>query len=130
MSLLLSLYCVLIIAASLVGGWLPQRFDLSHNRMQIVISLIGGLMLGIGIFHMLPHALVELGDDGADLAAYGMMAGLLGMFLLLRLFHFHHHGPTEVACSHGQANGGHEHLLETGSPDPHGDHARAVSGRA
>jgi zinc and cadmium transporter len=100
-------YCVVIIAASLLGGWMPQWIVLSHNRMQVAISLIGGLMLGIGVFHMLPHALVELGPDGPDIAAHGMMAGLVVMFLLLRAFHFHHHGTLDshhpdqhAACHH------------------------------
>jgi zinc and cadmium transporter len=104
--ILLGIYCVAIVGASLVGGWLPQFFELTHTRMQTIISLIGGLMLGIGVFHMLPHALVELGERGPDLAAYGMMGGIVVMFLLLRMFHFHHHGPTEVACSH---TGDHAH---------------------
>ncbi|MBS0261724.1 MAG: ZIP family metal transporter [Planctomycetes bacterium] len=89
-------YCVVIIASSLLGGWLPQWFVLTHNRMQVWISLIGGLMLGIGVFHMLPHALVELGPRGPDIAAHGMMAGLVVMFLLLRAFHFHHHGTLDT----------------------------------
>lgn len=119
---LLGLYCVAIIGASLLGGWLPQRMNLTHTRMQIVISLIGGFMLGIGVFHMLPHALVELGDDGPDLAAYGMMAGLLIMFLLLRVFHFHHHGPTEVHCKHEHAEG--EYVPSPASGHSH-DHSHS-----
>jgi zinc and cadmium transporter len=107
--ILLGLYCLSIIGASLVGGWLPQLMNLTHNRMQIFISVIGGFMLGIGVFHMLPHALVELGDRGPDLAAYGMMGGLVVMFLLLRVFHFHHHGPTEVACRHDHEAAEHAH---------------------
>jgi zinc and cadmium transporter len=79
-------------------------------------------MLGIGVFHMLPHALVELGDGGPDLAAYGMMAGLLIMFLLLRVFQFHHHGPTEIHCRHEHADGEHAHAPVSG----HG-HDRAHS---
>src|SRR5262245_49749952 len=127
--ILLGLYCLAIIGASLLGGWLPQLLNLTHNRMQVFISLIGGFMLGIGVFHMLPHALVELGDRGPDLAAYGMMGGLVVMFLLLRVFHFHHHGPTEVACrhdhdavehahSHGDAHDhDHDHGAEAGAAD-------------
>lgn len=103
--ILLSVYCVLIVGSSLLGGWLPQWLELTHNRMQVMVSLIGGLMLGIGVFHMLPHALVELGDEAPDLAAYGMMAGMVVMFLLLRMFHFHHHGPAEIVCTHE----GHDH---------------------
>ncbi len=84
-------YCVLIVGASLFGGWLPRRLQISHTRMQVVVSLIAGLMLSIGIFHMLPHAIEELGEEGADHAAYGLMAGLVVMFLLLRIFSFHQH---------------------------------------
>lgn len=124
----LGAYCVVVIAASLLGGWLPQWFVLSHNRMQVAISLIGGMMLGIGVFHMLPHALVELGPDGPDLAAHGMMAGLVVMFLLLRAFHFHHHGTLDslhqeqdAPCHHGHAPGelhdhDHQHRGATGQP--------------
>jgi zinc and cadmium transporter len=119
--ILLALYCVAITGASLFGGWLPQLVNLTHTRMQILISLIGGFMLGIGVFHMLPHALVELGDDGPDLAAYGMMAGLLIMFLLLRLFHFHHHGPIEVHSRHDHADGDHERSPAGGQVHDH-DH--------
>jgi len=119
--ILLGLYCLAIIGASLLGGWLPQLMNLTHNRMQIFISLIGGFMLGIGVFHMLPHALVELGDRGPDLAAYGMMGGLVVMFLLLRVFHFHHHGPTEVACRHDHEATEHVHS-QGGAHDHDHDH--------
>lgn len=107
--ILLGFYCAMIIGASLLGGWLPQRFELSHTRMQMIISLIAGLMLAIGIFHMLPHAVVELGDDGPDKAAGGMMAGLVGMFLILRMFGFHQHSTEpflqsdSTAIAHGHS---------------------------
>jgi zinc and cadmium transporter len=115
--ILLGIYSLAIIAASLFGGWVPQRFELTHTGMQIMVSLVGGLMLGIGVFHMLPHALVELGEDGLDVAAYGMMAGLIIMFLMLRLFHFHHHGPADVGCTHAahhehDHDGGHHQMSE------------------
>jgi zinc and cadmium transporter len=111
---LLASYCLVIIAASLFGGWLPQRHKLTHTGMQKMVSFVGGLMLGIGVFHMLPHALVELGEDGLDVAAYGMMAGLIIMFLMLRLFHFHHHGPADVGCTHEHDHDGGDHSLGEG----------------
>jgi len=119
--MLLGLYCVTIIGASLLGGWLPQLVNLTHTRMQLLISLTGGFMLGIGVFHMLPHALVELGEAGPDRAAYGMMAGLIIMFLLLRVFHFHHHGPSEVLCRHDDAAAAHGHPHSAGH-EHHHDH--------
>ena len=82
-------YCVLIICGSFLGGHLPSLIHLDHNRTQTIISLVGGLMLGIGVFHMLPHALHEVGD--INFVAHWMMAGLLVMFFLLRTFHFHQH---------------------------------------
>jgi zinc and cadmium transporter len=124
--ILLGLYCLAIIGASLLGGWLPQLMNLTHNRMQIFISLIGGFMLGIGVFHMLPHALVELGDRGPDLAAYGMVGGLVVMFLLLRVFHFHHHGPTEVVCRHDHEAAEHAHSHD--HDHDHDHHHVTVSG--
>ncbi|HEY3967911.1 MAG TPA: ZIP family metal transporter [Planctomycetaceae bacterium] len=124
----LGAYCVVIIGASLLGGWLPQWFVLSHNRMQVAISLIGGLMLGIGVFHMLPHALVELGPDGPDLAAHGMMAGLVVMFFLLRAFHFHHHGTLDSLHPGHDSPGLHEHV--PGSEHEHDHDHRHQHGSA
>lgn len=82
-------YCVLIVLASLSGGYLPSLIRLNHNRMQTIISFVGGLMLGIGVFQMIPHALHETED--IDFVACWMMIGLLVMFFLLRTFHFHQH---------------------------------------
>ncbi|MBD3674142.1 MAG: ZIP family metal transporter [Planctomycetaceae bacterium] len=82
-------YCALIILGSFLGGHLPSFIHLDHNRTQTIISLVGGLMLGIGVFHMLPHALHEVGD--INFVSRWMMVGLLVMFFLLRTFHFHQH---------------------------------------
>ena len=107
--IVLAIYCVLIVGASLFGGWLPRRLQIAHTRMQVIISVIAGLMLSIGVFHMLPHAIEELGEEGADRAAYGLMAGLVVMFLLLRIFSFHQHShsghstPSDV-LGHGDTH--------------------------
>ena len=55
----LSLYCVLIPAVSLVGGWIPLLVKLTHRRMQIAISFVSGVMLGVALLHLLPHAVLE-----------------------------------------------------------------------
>jgi hypothetical protein len=54
---LLAVYCGLIVMASLLGGWMPNCVRLTHTRMQTLISGVGGLMLGIAVFHLLPHSL-------------------------------------------------------------------------
>ncbi len=65
-------------------------------------------MLGIAVFHMIPHALVALPSRKIDEVMLGVMLGLVTTFLMLRFFHFHQHGPTDFG-SHGD---------ETQSDDP------------
>ncbi len=106
-------YCLLIILASVLGGALPSFIRLTHGRMQTIISFVAGLMLGVGLWHMLPHAVVELGS--LDRALSWMMIGLLGMFFMIRLFHFHQHevategDDTHDAHEHGSHEHGHHH---------------------
>jgi zinc and cadmium transporter len=78
-------------------------------------------MLGVGMFHMLPHAFHEI--RSIDRAVWWLMLGFLAMFFLQRLFHFHQHGPTELEAETGAADHDHDH-------DAHGGcgHARAPSG--
>lgn len=54
------------------------------------------MLLGIGLFHLLPHALIELGSDQIDFAMQWMMGGIVAMFILLRTLHVHHHEPGPV----------------------------------
>ncbi len=89
-------YCLAIVVASVFGGVLPKLVTLTHGRLQLLISYVGGLMLGISVFHLLPHALVELGGQKLDVAMVALMCGMVTMFLLLRMFHFHDHGTAEV----------------------------------
>lgn len=92
---LLAVYCVLIVIASLAGGWLPSLIRLTHTRMQLIVSLVGGLMLGVGLFHMLPHAYYQIGS--LERAMWWCMVGLLTMFFLVRTLHFHQHEPAELS---------------------------------
>jgi len=97
--LLLIVYCLLIALSSFGGGMLPMFVRLTHRRMQFLVSLVGGLMLGVGIFHQLPHAVAIMpnhGDGGLgalDSCMWWLMFGLLLTFFMLRMFHFHSHEP-------------------------------------
>lgn len=110
-------YSAAIFAASLLGGWLPSMLRMTHTRMQVVMSFVAGLMLGVACYHLLPHAVLTLPADGAiDQAVWWLMIGLLFMFVLLRSFHFHQHDLAEEdGCSHagdghaGDHAHGHEH---------------------
>ncbi|MGH7199315.1 MAG: ZIP family metal transporter [Planctomycetaceae bacterium] len=98
MLLLVGIYCALIVAASLIGGWLANVVALTHTRMQLIVSAVGGLMLGITVFHLLPHSIEETGSVGVSMR--WLLFGLLGMFFLIRTFDFHHHGPAKPAAEH------------------------------
>jgi zinc and cadmium transporter len=113
-SLLLTIYCLLIAAAALAGGWLPILLRMTHTGMQLAMSFVGGTMLGVGLLHLLPHAYFELEDIYP--CVWWLLAGFLAMFFIERVFHFHHHdAPAEDAHEHGH---GHAH---------HGDHAAGHS---
>ena len=114
---LLLIYCVLIAVSSLLGGYLPSLVKLTHSRMQFLVSSIGGLMLGVAIFHQLPHAVGAMSSHdhafALDWCAGWLMAGLLTTFFMLRMFHFHSHGPVEEDaphehdCAHDHDHSGH-----------------------
>ena len=128
--LLLVFYCALVALSSWLGGALPSVVHLTHTRMQLMISLIGGLMLGIGVFHMLPHSLARLAEQGAssDQAMLWMMAGMVTMFFLLRAFHFHHHGPSDFA-ELPQIPLAHDHDHDHGDGHAHQHHAHHATAR-
>jgi len=97
-AVLLVSYCALIVAASFVGGALPDWIRLSHARMHVMLSFVAGLMLGVSLFHMLPHATHYAGS--LDTVVGWMVAGLLTMFFLIRAFQFHEHEPPSEEHVH------------------------------
>jgi zinc and cadmium transporter len=127
--LLLGVYSLLIIASSVFGGWLPTRWRWSHTSMQCILSFVGGFMLGIALLHMLPHGIVECNSQ--DLALGATLVGLLVTFFLIRLFHFHQHGPEE---SHGCGHPDHAHDHHAPAPHenkhPQGHHVASHGARA
>jgi zinc and cadmium transporter len=96
---LLVIYCLLILTVSLAGGWIPLMIRLTHRRMQLAISLVAGVMLGVGLLHLLPHALREVPREATEAVLAWVLVGFLVMFFMERFLCFHHH---EVA------DGGHE----------------------
>jgi len=124
--LLLLVYCTLILLASLAGGLVPLKLRMTHRRMQLLVSLVAGVMLGVGLLHMLPHALSEAPRQ-TDLILMLVLAGILSIFFIERYFCFHHHDAPNIAPANGQAEQGvekhyhgHEHA-HTGVQDDVGD---------
>jgi zinc and cadmium transporter len=123
-------YCVLILAASLVGGWVPVLLRLTHRPMELLVSFVSGVMLGVALLHLLPDAVqhraawidASPGVGGPpDLeavimpVAWWLLAGFLAMFFVERFFCFHHHdvaGAESDAAADGDACGhAHKHQL-------------------
>ena len=146
--LLLTIYCIFIVAASLSGGALPWLVRFTHRQMQLLMSFVGGLMLGVAVLHLFPHGVYELGRiktiaQPLDLAAIWLLLGLLAMFMLIRVFHVHahEHGDTsdvghgphcEHEHDHGLSHGHHHHeqkpaLLHLGAKEAAGDSAHRFS---
>lgn len=92
--------------ASWAGGRLQSLLASTHLRAQTMLSFVGGLMLGMGLLHLLPHAVIELGS--LDHAVWATLAGVLAIFLLMRFLHVHSHEPG-VACLESEADDAHSH---------------------
>ncbi len=114
---LLTYYCLLILGASVAGGMIPVWFRLTHRVMEVAVSFVAGVMLGVGLLHMLPHALEQTRAAATLNATPNAMAdlnvmlwvlfGLLTMFFIERFFCFHHHDVEdgEVGCHHEHGSG-------------------------
>jgi zinc and cadmium transporter len=123
---LLAIYCGFVLVASLAGGWLPIVVRLTHTRLQVAISLVAGLMLGIALLHFLPDADEHL--HSLDRTVGWMLGGFLAMFFLQRFFHFHHHdlpeGDPEDCCHEEHA---HEHEHHDHDHDHEHEHAHTLA---
>ena len=117
--IVLLLYCALIALASIIGGWIPTKIQLTHVRIQLIISFVAGVMLGVSILHLLPHGIVTMAQAQGPVsimaslywALGAMLAGILLMFFLNRLFHFHQHDFSDQSIESEQPN-----------PEAHCDH--------
>ncbi len=114
--LLLAAYSLAIAVASWLGGWLPSVVHMTHTKMQLAMSFVAGLILGVALYHLLPHSLAMIShsahlhvggqaphdllaesprmmssDSAIDRVAFWVLLGLVATLVLLRLFHFHQH---------------------------------------
>jgi zinc and cadmium transporter len=127
-TLTLVVYCLAVVLASLAGGWLPMLVRLTHKRMEMALSFVSGVMLGVAGLLLLPHAFaarIEAADEPASLGTghahdlshdllapvmLWMLVGFLAMFIIERFFCFHHHAaPADSGATSGSAGCAHEH---------------------
>ncbi len=136
-TVLLAYYCALILVASIIGGMIPVWFQLTHRWMQFAVSFVAGVMLGIGVLHMLPHALIDAtaaaealnlstasasetsalnsttnvaNAEAVRWITISLLAGMLAMFFIERFFSFHHHDvPDGMEHEHDHEHDHHQH---------------------
>jgi zinc and cadmium transporter len=122
--LTLAIQLAAVSAAAYAGGSSLSFLSMGHRRMQVLLSLTGGVLLGVGLLHLLPHAFLQL-DRQIDTTMLWVLAGFFLMFLLERAFHGHSHhtadGDDGHDCGHDH---GHDH-----SHDHAVAHATSGSGR-
>ena len=101
------IWCGLVAVASVAGGLLPALLRWTHRRLQMALSFVSGVMLGVAVFHMLPHAVmtraesVPMGHAALEPVMVAMALGFLAMFFLERFASFHQHEPSDASCEHG-----------------------------
>ncbi|MEY4104375.1 MAG: hypothetical protein RL461_1577 [Planctomycetota bacterium] len=123
-STVLAVESLVVVAACLLGAWVGTR-RLAHTPLQLVLSAVSGMILGIVFFHLLPHALGVHGGGAAP--ADVMLWALLGftvLFLLERFapFHVHEHGSAGGDCGGGTCG----HVAHTCDHEhDHAPHAHA-----
>jgi zinc and cadmium transporter len=123
-TVILVYYCALVLLASIVGGMIPMWISLTHRRMELAVSFVAGVMLGVAVMILLPHAIEGTAATAPTLThakilstMTALLAGMLLMFLIERFFCFHHHDvPDETPLQH-------EHDHEHGSNCHHHDAA-------
>jgi zinc and cadmium transporter len=101
-ALLLGAYSLLALLAALAGGALPSLLKLTHPRLQLAVSFVAGLMLGLAVLGLWPHAAHEL--HSVHVSAAWLLGGFLTLFFLQRFLPFHHHdvieGSPSEPCGH------------------------------
>jgi zinc and cadmium transporter len=117
--LTLAIQLAVVAAAAYAGGSSLSFISMGHRRMQVLLSLTGGVLLGVGLLHLLPHAFLQL-DRQIDTTMLWVLAGFFLMFLLERAFHGHSH-HTADGSDHGHDHGhdcehGHGHAVAHAAP--------------
>ena len=94
--MIILIYCAVIAAVSLLGGYIPLASRINHRSMQFYLSFSAGAMLGAAFFHMLP--------ESAELAGrqFGLWAvcGVIGLYIIERFISPHSHNPNGDAGLH------------------------------
>ena len=119
-----------IATAAFAGGSSLTLLSLGHRRMQVLLSITGGILLGVGMLHLLPHAFLEF-DKRIDTTMLWVVTGFFLMFLLERAFHGHSHHTADGGESGEPSSCGHDHCHDHDHrhDHPHSIPTSAAAGR-
>lgn len=84
-------------AMATLGALMTLRIGISHRQLCALISFAGGTLLGVSVFHVVPHSLEE---TSTLFAAIGFFSGLFLFFILSRFVHI----CPACAASHLEAH--------------------------
>lgn len=116
--LTLAIQLAVVAAAAYAGGSSLSFLSMGHRRMQVLLSLTGGVLLGVGLLHLLPHAFLQL-DRQIDTTMLWVLTGFFLMFLLERAFHGHSHHTADGGDDGHNCDHGHDHDHHHGHTDAH-----------
>ena len=109
---LLGGYALGIFVMSIIGGYLPNLVRMTHTRTQLLMAFVAGIILGVAVYHMLPHAVTAIGGaEALESAVSWLMAGVVLTLLMLYFFDFHEHDFShEHAHQHDTSDATRTHL--------------------
>lgn len=128
-------YSLAIVVVSVLGGMLPGWLRLTHRWTECAVSFVAGVMLGVALMHLLPHALdagnKTPGPNGYLPSLQWVLGGFLAMFFVERFFCFHHHDvPSDTSAEakdQASTSAGVEGFVCCDHDHPHSDHAHEIS---
>ena len=104
--LALTIYALLIFVTAFLSGMLSGLGRLSHIRVQLTMSAVAGLIIGIALLHLLPHSIKSVAtDDAVVTVALWVLAGIVAAVALLRMSGYHQHETPEYV-EPGDSNAG------------------------
>ena len=108
---LVGAYAVGIGVITFVGGKLSEIGKLTENRVHLVTSLVAGFILGIAMFHMLPHSFHNIPEDhGIETLVIWVSGGIITMIVLMRVLDYFQH--KTIARSSEEDTHEHIHPLD------------------
>lgn len=102
-----AIYAIALLALGLIGAFVARSFKLSHTTLQLLLSLAGGLLLGVACLHLLPHAI----EANGSWFGIGMsfLVGILSVYMVLRFFDGPALSPDAAPCTKDHSEHAAEH---------------------